>query len=71
MVKLYGKLWDEQLHFSTYLKSHQEERDAYASLKRELAARYPNHRDNYLNGKALFIRGIIRKAEAHPGRREN
>jgi len=63
MVEIHGDLWKEQLLFRNYLRTHPASRDHYADLKKELARKYPNDREKYLNAKADFIREIIGKAK--------
>jgi len=48
--------------FRDYLIGHPEEAVRYAALKRELAARFPTDRDAYTQGKAEFVREVLRKA---------
>lgn len=64
MVDVNSALWKEQLRFRDYLRTHPEEIERYADLKRKLARRYPDDRDRYLSSKAGFIQGIIGKAKA-------
>jgi hypothetical protein len=47
------------------LRADEAKRDAYAALKKDLAARFPFDRPSYLNGKAEFILATI---AAHPSR---
>jgi GrpB-like predicted nucleotidyltransferase (UPF0157 family) len=53
--------------FRDYLRGHAEEVVRYASLKRELAERYPADRDAYTDGKSQFVDEIVRKAESTLG----
>jgi GrpB-like predicted nucleotidyltransferase (UPF0157 family) len=55
------------LLFRDYLRGHAEEALRYASLKRELAGRYPADRDAYTEGKRQFVEEIVRKAESALG----
>jgi GrpB-like predicted nucleotidyltransferase (UPF0157 family) len=48
--------------FRDYLRRHPEDRVRYASLKEELAARYPTDRDAYTEGKAQFVDEVVRRA---------
>jgi GrpB-like predicted nucleotidyltransferase (UPF0157 family) len=53
--------WRRYLAFRDHLRAHPAERDAYAALKRSLAAQHPSDRLAYIDGKADFItarRGI-------------
>jgi GrpB-like predicted nucleotidyltransferase (UPF0157 family) len=56
--------WEKAFLFWNYLRTHQEELKAYEALKKELAAQYPEEREQYSKGKADFIKGIIQKARA-------
>ena len=49
------------LLFTGWLRGHDEDRDAYAALKRELAKRYPHDIDAYIAGKSEFVEGILQK----------
>ena len=56
-----GPLW-ERLLFRDYLKHHAEDREAYANLKRRLAAEFPDDRDAYTNGKGRLVAEIMNRA---------
>jgi GrpB-like predicted nucleotidyltransferase (UPF0157 family) len=59
--------WREWLAFRDYLRSHDNEVVAYASLKARLATDHghdPNERDAYRSGKAGFIRTVTDQALA-------
>lgn len=47
--------------FCAYLNAHPEEARAYAALKQTLAARFPDDRIAYGDGKAAFIQAIYDK----------
>jgi GrpB-like predicted nucleotidyltransferase (UPF0157 family) len=51
-----------QVAFRDWLNAHPEDARAYARLKEELAAQYPDDRAAYTKGKAEFILNICRKA---------
>jgi GrpB-like predicted nucleotidyltransferase (UPF0157 family)/N-acetylglutamate synthase-like GNAT family acetyltransferase len=53
---------DRHLKFRDYLRSHPQEADAYAALKRDLAAKFPNDSFNYCLGKEAFITAIEKKS---------
>lgn len=55
--------WYDQILFRNFLRSHPETQQEYSQLKQELAERYPNDREAYLDGKAEFIRNVIEKAK--------
>lgn len=50
------------LAFRDYLTAHLEEAQAYSSLKRSLAEKYPDDIEQYMDGKNGFIQEIDRKA---------
>lgn len=50
------------LDFRDYLRAHSDVRDAYASLKRRLAAECVDDMQYYSEGKTRFIRDIERRA---------
>jgi GrpB-like predicted nucleotidyltransferase (UPF0157 family) len=54
--------WDRHLAFRDWLRSHDDDRDAYASLKRSLARTFRDDRHGYTDAKTAFIREI----EARP-----
>jgi GrpB-like predicted nucleotidyltransferase (UPF0157 family) len=47
------------LRFRDSLRADAKLRDAYAALKRELAARYPTDRPRYTAEKTAFIEGVV------------
>jgi GrpB-like predicted nucleotidyltransferase (UPF0157 family)/anthranilate/para-aminobenzoate synthase component II len=63
-----GSDWERRhLAFRDWLRSHPQDRDAYASLKRELAARHPEDIHTYTDGKDSFIRSTEAKAAGDAG----
>ena len=52
---------DKHLLFRDWMRTHQDDRDAYATLKIMLAAKYPNDITAYCLGKDEFIVNIITK----------
>lgn len=50
--------------FRDALRSDSKLRDAYQSLKEELAARFPNDVDSYARSKSDFIEGVLRELGA-------
>jgi GrpB-like predicted nucleotidyltransferase (UPF0157 family) len=50
------------LAFRDYLRAHPDEARRCGDLKRELAARHVTDIDAYVNGKAEFVHGILRRA---------
>lgn len=53
---------DRHIAFRDYLRKHIEEAKIYASLKRELAVKFPHDMDAYINGKEDFVHQIDKKA---------
>lgn len=50
------------LAFRDYMLAHPDAAQAYSALKRELAAKYPNDIESYMDGKDEFIRDIDQRA---------
>lgn len=59
--------WENTLLFRDYLREHEEEREAYRSLKEDLAAKYTNNRDEYTESKGAFIQTVLEKARGGLG----
>lgn len=56
--------WEhDHLLFRDYLRTHDGARDAYAELKRSLAARFTDDRLAYTDAKTTFIRDVLEEAE--------
>ncbi|KTD45535.1 glutamate rich protein GrpB [Legionella rubrilucens] len=53
---------ERHLKFRDWMRSHAEDRDAYARLKQELACQYPDDIMSYCLGKESFIAAIDKKA---------
>jgi GrpB-like predicted nucleotidyltransferase (UPF0157 family) len=45
--------------FRDALRADARLRDAYASVKHELAAKYPNDREAYIEGKTTFVERVL------------
>lgn len=56
-------VWRETLLFRDWLRSHPDERDAYAAMKRDLAGRPSIDVDDYSTKKAPWIDGALDRAE--------
>jgi GrpB-like predicted nucleotidyltransferase (UPF0157 family) len=54
--------WLKHVHFRDHLRTHPEDLQSYAKLKCDLAARYPDDRDAYTEGKSPFVAAVLRKA---------
>jgi GrpB-like predicted nucleotidyltransferase (UPF0157 family) len=53
---------ERHLAFRDYMLAHSEEAQKYSELKRELAKKYPQNIDKYINGKDGFIKEMDEKA---------
>ena len=63
IVKINGKLWNNQIIFRDYLKKHKRVVKEYNDLKEMLAHKYENDRKQYTAKKNSFIQGIIKKSK--------
>jgi GrpB-like predicted nucleotidyltransferase (UPF0157 family) len=52
------------LALPAYLRAHPEEACRYAALKRQLAARFPEDIEGYMNGKDAFVKALEQRALA-------
>lgn len=57
-----GQLWQNNILFRDYLRSHPETTERYAELKRHLAAAHPHSLVEYSDGKKQFIEDVLRRA---------
>ena len=55
--------WWNQILLRDYLRLHNDARDEYAELKKNLAKKYANDRETYTERKADFILDIIARAK--------
>jgi len=53
--------WDRHVAFRDWLRTHPEDRDAYAELKRALADRHRHDRAAYTDAKSDFIHAVERR----------
>lgn len=53
--------------FRDYLRSHSPRAQAYADLKKRLAALHNSDRDAYTAGKTCFIEEALQRCQANPG----
>lgn len=51
--------WRNHLAFRDYLRQNPDAAQEYDKLKKELAEKYGNDRDAYLDGKAAFVEKIL------------
>lgn len=54
---------EKHLNFRDYLRSHPKVAQTYGKLKEELAEKYPEDIESYMQGKNNFIQEIDRKAK--------
>ena len=47
--------------FRDYLRQHKKERDKYGEIKKEMALKYPEDIDSYIEGKHHVIMEIYKK----------
>ncbi|MGB8698792.1 MAG: GrpB family protein [Thermosynechococcaceae cyanobacterium] len=53
---------ERHLTFRNYMRVHAEDAQKYSELKQELAKRYPNDIEGYMDGKDEFIKEMDKKA---------
>ena len=58
-----GRRYADELAFRDRLRADAVVAEAYATLKRELAARFGEDRDAYTEAKTEFIRGVLDEAQ--------
>lgn len=56
-------LWNNHIIFRDYLREHKEAVREYNKIKEELAEKYSDDRDTYVENKSSFIKKIIKKAK--------
>jgi GrpB-like predicted nucleotidyltransferase (UPF0157 family) len=59
--------WAAHLAFRDYLRAHDDWRDGYAALKRELAARYAGDVEAYADAKTMFVKEVVALHAAETG----
>jgi len=57
-----GAVLGDRLLFRDYLRAHPDEARHYETVKRDLAARFPEDREAYTDGKTEYVHGVIQKA---------
>ncbi|MHB8246968.1 MAG: GrpB family protein [Acidimicrobiales bacterium] len=65
-----ASVWRETLLFRDWLRAHDAERDAYAAIKRELAARRDSTVDDYGEDKMPWIRSALERAKRWASERQ-
>ncbi len=58
-----SKTYYNQLYFKKYLMEHEEYKEKYCNLKKELALVYASDRPKYTQGKNEFITNVIKLAK--------
>ena len=64
LVVQHNAFWREHLAFRDALREQPAIRDAYATLKLDLAGQYPRDREAYIEGKGPFVRQVVAKSLA-------
>lgn len=59
-----GFAFAERLLFRDYLRTHPEELQRYAAVKKELARKHPTDREAYTDSKGEYVRSIMLKARS-------
>lgn len=60
--ELNGIFWRSHVLFRDYLENHPDAAKQYVTIKRALAAKFPNDRPAYTAGKEEFVRSILKLA---------
>ncbi len=67
MSEIHSTEWQNTLLFRDYLRGHPDIANDYAQLKQQLAARFPQDREAYLDGKTEFVEGVLKKCNINQG----
>ena len=67
LCELPSRCWRSHVLFRDHLRSNPTAAETYATLKRDLAARYPDDRAAYTSGKEAFIHQALAAAENRAG----
>lgn len=62
VVKYGSREWEDYVNFSDYLNADSAAAEKYAALKKTLAAKYPNDRVAYTEGKSELIASLLDQA---------
>lgn len=57
-----GSFLERQILFRDYLRQHDEDRDGYTKLKKELIVKDPTGKDTYIGDKTDFVMKTLKKA---------
>lgn len=63
ITELDSSVWQNDLAFRNYLRSHPEAVTEYEKLKNELASKYADNRGEYTAGKDTFIKSVLHLTE--------
>lgn len=63
ITKLRSSVWENDLAFRDYLRSHPEAVTEYEKLKKELVLKYADNRGEYTTGKDTFIKSVLHLAK--------
>ena len=62
IYEIYSPEIERHLAFRDYMIAHPEEAEQYSQLKQELAQKYPQDIEGYMDGKDEYVKRIERKA---------
>lgn len=62
IYEIYSPEIERHLAFRDYMIAHPEEAEQYSQLKQELAQKYPQDIEGYMDGKYEFVKRIEKKA---------
>jgi GrpB-like predicted nucleotidyltransferase (UPF0157 family) len=62
LVAVGSPFWNDHRTFRDYLRAHPDAAADYARLKGELATRFPDDREAYIDGKTVFVESILAAA---------
>ncbi len=65
MCEITSITWRNLIVFRDHLRNNPVAAHAYAELKQQLALKYPQDREAYLNGKTEFIEQVLRTTQGH------
>ncbi len=57
-----GSFLERQILFRDYLREHDEDRDAYSALKKDLIKKDPTGMNGYIGNKTDFVMHVLKKA---------
>ncbi len=66
LVVIGSSFWRDHLRFRDRLRADSSLRDSYATLKSDLALRYPRDREAYIAAKGPFVQEVLARPVRHP-----